>query len=205
MRHRYGVNETIALIFLSAIVFISCKETIEKTDALHALDSLSTQTAYDMKVYETTFGKISMRAEAPIMETYSLLPDPYEIFPQGIMVMTYTPEGLLETELTANMAIHKTKSNQERWEAYGNVVIINHIKEETITTDTLFYDIAEKRIYTHAFVKMISPQGLLQGYGLESDERANNFDILRPFDSFGVITRDTVAPAHSPPPLPSIL
>ena len=205
MQHTFGVTKLIALIFLSAITFITCKETIETTDALHAVDSLSTQTAYDMKVYETKFGKISLRAEAPIMETYSLLPDPYEIFPKGIMVTTYNPEGLLETEITANMAIHKTKSNQERWEAYGNVVIINHIKEETITTDTLYWDMADQRIYTHAFVKMVSPQGLLQGFGLESDERATNWNILRPFDSFGVLTRDTITTEYASPPPPVIL
>jgi LPS export ABC transporter protein LptC len=174
-------------------MFISCNESIEKTAALISVDSLSTQTVRDMNAMETKYGKISGRLEAPLMEVYALLAEPYEIFPQGIKVMGYTPEGQLETEITANIAIHRTKSDQERWELYGNVVIINHLKNETITTDTLYWDRARQLIYTHAFVKMVSPQGLLQGFGMESDERATNASIMRPFDSYGVMVRDSVA------------
>ena len=183
----------IALFFLSAIVFISCKESIEKTEVLSCVDSLSTQTVRNMNLTETKFGKISVRMEAPLMESYSLLNEPYEIFPEGIRVLGYTPEGYLETEIRANTAIHKTKSDRESWEAYGNVVIVNYLKNETITTDTLFWDRVRQRIYTHAFVKMISPQGMIQGYGMESDERATNAWILRTFDSYGVMVRDTLS------------
>jgi len=178
---------------LSAIVFISCKESIEKTEALSAVDSLSTQTVHKMNMVETKFGKVSLRAEAPLMESYSLLTEPYEIFPQGIRVMAFTPEGILETEMTANLAIHRTKSDKESWEAYGNVVIVNHLKNETITTDTLYWDRAGQRFYTHAYVKIVSPQGMLQGYGMESDERATNAWIRRTFDSYGIMNRDTKA------------
>ena len=186
-------KSTVALFFLSATLFISCKESIEKTAALSFVDSLSTQTVRDMKAIETRFGKLYGSLEAPLMEAYTLLAEPYEIFPKGIKIMGYTPEGQLETEITANRAIHRTKTSQERWEVYGNVVIINHIKNETMTTDTLYYDIANERIYTHSFVKMLSPQGLMQGYGMESDQRANSWVILRPFDSYGVVVRDTVS------------
>ena len=197
MRQLFGAGNSslyiVALSFLSATLFISCKESIDKTDALHALDSLSTQTVRDMNAIETRFGKVYGRMEAPLMETFALLAEPYEIFPHGIKIMGYTLEGELESEITANRAIHKTKSDNERWEAYGNVVIINHIKDERMTTDTLYWDKANHRIYTHSYVKMISPQGLMQGFGMESDERANNWMILRPFDSYGVVVRDTVS------------
>ena len=189
----------IALYALGAILFISCKESIEKTDALNALDSLSTRTVHNMKVVETKFGRVTQSLEAPLMESYSLLPEPFEIFPDGIKVLGYTPEGVMETEITANVAIHRTKSDQERWEAYGNVVVINHLKEERLLTDTLYWDIVKQRFYTHVFVKMFSPQGLMQGYGMEADERAQNIVILNPFDSYGVVQRDTVEQA--PPPV----
>ncbi|MCL2727178.1 MAG: LPS export ABC transporter periplasmic protein LptC [Bacteroidales bacterium] len=193
MRPPFGAGfYRVALLFLGATLFISCKDSIEKTDALGAIDSISTQTVRNMRGIETKFGKVSIRLEAPLMETYSLLAEPFEIFPQGIRIEGYTPEGELESEITAKMAIHKTKSNQERWEAYGNVVIINHIKNETLKTDTLYWDRVSRRIYTHAFVRLLSPQGMLQGYGMESDERASDATILNPFDSYGIMARDTL-------------
>ena len=36
-----------------------------------------------------------------------------------------------------------------------------------------------------------SPDGYMQGYGMESDQRARNSIILRPFDSYGVIVQDS--------------
>ena len=192
MRQMIGAICWVALMLMGAIPFISCKESIEKTDALDVTDSLSTQTGYNMKMVETRFGKVYGSLEAPLMKTYSLLAEPFEIFPNGIKVEGYTPEGQLETEITANVAIHRIQSGRERWEAYGNVVIINHIKNETVKTDTLYWDQVNKRIYTHCFVKMTSPQGLIQGFGMESDERASDVTILRMFDNYGIVVRDTV-------------
>jgi len=188
MRPLFGKGGLIYLLLLfGATTLISCKEKIEKTDALHATDSISTQTVHNMDLIETKYGRVHLRLQAPLMENYSLVAEPFEIFQRGLKVQGYTPEGVLETEITADRAIHQTTNSRERWEAYGNVVIVNHIKNETIQTDTLYWDRANQRIYTNSFVKMFSPQGLMQGYGMESDERAGNSWILRPFDSYGVV------------------
>ena len=202
MRHPFGAGKIcfymVALPFLSATLFFSCKESIEKTDALAATDSISTQTVYNMNAIETKFGKIHGRLQAPLMEHYSLLANPFRIFPKGVKIEGFTPDGQLEIEMTADMAIRWEKSSEERWEAYGNVVIINHLKNETFKTDTLYGDIANDRYYTHAYVRMISPQGFLQGYGMESDGRMSNAEIFNPFNSYGVMARDTTAQAPTP-------
>ena len=140
MRQGLGARTpTVALIIMSATALFSCKESIETTDAIGSADSLSTQTIYEMNLLRSEYGQIRSQVQAPLMENYSLLPEPYEIFPQGIKVTGYTPEGLLESEITAQWAIHKIGS-QERWEAYGDVVVINFITEERIETDTLYWE-----------------------------------------------------------------
>jgi hypothetical protein len=58
-------------------------------------------------------------------------------------------------------------------------------------TDTLYWDQAKKEIWTECYVKMYSPDGFMQGYGMRSDERARNSTILRPFNSFGVLVQDS--------------
>ena len=79
-----------------------------------------------------------------------------------------------------------TTEKNESWSAFGNVVIINHIKGEKMETDTIYWNKEEKQIYTDCYVKMTSDSGLLQGYGMTSDERARNSVILRPFDWYAV-------------------
>ena len=58
-------------------------------------------------------------------------------------------------------------------------------------TDTLYWNREEKKIYTDCYVRLYSPQGFMQGYGMESDERARDAQLLRPFDGYGIISNDT--------------
>ena len=187
MRQEFGAKNSlihmVALILMGATVLFSCKESIEKMGAIEGTDSLSTQTTYEMNGVRSEYGMVQMSLEAPLMENYTLLPEPFEIFPQGIRITGYTAEGLLESEITAQRAVHKTGS-QDRWEGYGNVVIINFITEERVETDTLYWDKSRaKPIYTHAFIKYYSPDRFIQGIGFESDERLNNFELFNPFYS----------------------
>ena len=188
---RYAALWTVALLLMSATALFSCKESIEKMNAIGNADSLSTQTTYQMNGVRSEFGQVRMRFEAPLMENYSLLPDPFEIFPQGIKITGYTSEGLLESEVTAQKAIHKTGDN-DRWEGYGNVVLINYITKERVETDTLYWDRSrEKPVYTDAFIKYYAPDRFIQGIGFESDEKLNNFELFNPFYSH-FIWRDSL-------------
>ena len=74
---------------------------------------------------------------------------------------------------------------------FGDVVIMNYINGQKMETDTLYWDRYGHRIFTHCFVKMSSPQGFMQGYGMESDEMARHAQILRPFDSFSRLEEDS--------------
>jgi hypothetical protein len=107
----------------------------------------------------------------------------------------------LETQIESDVAKHtsfKGKDNKkETWEAFGNVVITNFKKGERLETDTLYWNREAGIIHTHTLVKMFSPQGFMQGYGMESDEMARNAHILKPFDSYGVISRDSSAVAYT--------
>lgn len=77
--------------------------------------------------------------------------------------------------------------------AYGNVVINNYIKGEKMVTDTLYWDRINKKIYTKCLVKLTTPDLFMQGYGMESDDMARNAEILQPFDSYAVVSRDSLA------------
>ena len=63
-------------------------------------------------------------------------------------------------------------------------------------TDTIFWDQSEKKIYTHCYVKLTSPDGMTQGVGMESDEMARNAYLLSPFDSYGLISNDSTSVSY---------
>ena len=174
-----------------AFVVYSCKGKLAEAEQLN-LSETPVQVVDDMFMQQTENGMVKMRAEAPRMEKYEKDTLDYELFPEGFSVYGYTDEGLLETKIVADNARHlKYKDGRESWEAFGNVVIRNLIKQETMETDTLYWDQKNEKIYTHRYVKMYSPQGFMQGYGMESDQRARDSRIFNPFNSYGFVVQDT--------------
>lgn len=183
----------VAGILILATFLISCKRKLPQIDQTD-ISSLPMQSIEDMRAVQTENGRIKMRMEAARMDRYENDKEEtsYELFPIGFIVYGYNDAGDLETEIVADQAKHTTTKSGEKWEAYDNVVITNFLKQEKMETDTLYWDRENQRIYTHCFVKMTSPDGFMQGWGMESDEMARNAVVIKPFDSHGIIKKDTL-------------
>ncbi|MBP5505374.1 MAG: hypothetical protein J6X89_04660 [Bacteroidales bacterium] len=153
------------------------------------------QSVRGMQVAEYNKADLNMQMRTRAMDTYKYVKDSVsltrEVYSEGFEVYLYNEDGLLESQLVAEGAEHITARRRDDWKAFGNVNILNHIKGERIITDTVYWDKEKEQIYTHCYVVMTSPQGKLQGYGLTSDQRANSSTILRPFDSYGRVVKDS--------------
>ncbi|MBP9992177.1 MAG: LPS export ABC transporter periplasmic protein LptC [Bacteroidales bacterium] len=185
---RFDKISAIAATCLAAIVlFQGCSPKEEEP-----IDFSVTpvQTVDSMVVLRADNGNASMRMTAPLMERYAYRADSvdvsFELYKGGFNVYAYTADGELETTIVAQEARHNTASDAESWCAYGDVVIINHLEGQKIETDTLYWNREEQSIYTDCYVKLTSYSGMMQGYGMTSDERARNSIILKPFDSYSV-------------------
>ena len=177
----------------AAVAFIvySCKGKLAEAESLN-LDETPVQIVDDMFIIQSKNGVVQMRAEAGVMEKYEKDSLSYELFPDGFSVYGFNEEGLLETEIVADNAKHmKHLNGEESWEAFGNVVVKNLIKQEVMETDTLYWDQKNEKIYTHCYVRLYSPDGFMQGYGMESDQRARNSVIFKPFNSYGIVVQDS--------------
>ena len=153
------------------------------------------QTVDDMFAVQTKNGVVVMRIEADKMLRYETDTTTMELFPDGFSVYSYTDDGLLETIMLSDQARHITfkSSNGEEWQAFGNVSIQNIIKRETMETDTIYWDQRVHQIYTDCYIRMYSPDGFMQGYGMRSDDKARNAIIKKPFNSYSVVVKDTTA------------
>ena len=181
-----------ATAFAVAFVVFSCKGKLSEAEHLN-LDETPGQTIENMFFVQTENGIVKNRIEAPVMERYDNDSMAVELFPEGVKVYGYEEGNKLESIIVAKAARHDKfkKTGEEKWGAYGDVVIRNVIKQERMETDTLYWDQAKHEIFTHCYVKMSSPQGYMQGYGMRSDEMARNAIILRPFDSYGLMKEDS--------------
>ncbi|MBR1706011.1 MAG: LPS export ABC transporter periplasmic protein LptC [Bacteroidales bacterium] len=186
------IFRTTATALAVAFVVYSCKGRLSVADRLD-LDETPLQTVDSMFFVQTENGRLKMRVEAPVMEVYDKDTCSYDLFPQGLSVYGYAEDGSLETTIVSREARHdKSKvTDAEQWSAFGHVVIRNIIKQETMETDTIYWDRKNQEIYTDCYIKMYSPSGYMQGYGMRSDEMARNSIIMRPFNSYGVVEQDS--------------
>lgn len=163
-------NQNGSVLWIATIA-VSCANKLRSVDADQVL-SAPTQVIVDMDAAQTQNGVVQMRLVAPRMERYGQGPDEsMELFPEGINVLAYNEDGLLETQIVSEKAEHTVSGETEQWSAYGNVVITNYLEGQRLMTDTLYWDRERQKIYTDCYVRLYSPQGFMQGYGMESDER----------------------------------
>ena len=181
-----------AFAVASVVYSCSCSSNLGIAASLD-LDETPVQTVDNMFVVHSENGILQMRMEADLMERYDRDSMTYELFPEGFAVYGYNEEGLLETEIISDNARHEkyTEDDRDTWQAFGNVKVKNIINKEILETDTLYWDRKNQKIYTDCYVKMHSPDGFIQGYGMESDERARNTIILKPFDNYAFVVQDS--------------
>jgi LPS export ABC transporter protein LptC len=180
---------TVAFTFVIATFVVSCSN--KKKDKQLDLSKIPIQTIDSMYAVQSNEGVLQMRMFAPLMQKFENTKESYDLFPKGFYVYGYEKNGNLETSIVSKVAKHTTRQKEEKWSAYGNVVITNYIKGEKIETDTIYWDREQHKIFTDCFVKLYSQMGYMQGYGLESDEMARNAIILKPFDSYGIVIQDS--------------
>mgnify|MGYP006337908873 FL=1 len=174
-----------------AFVVYSCKGKLAEAEVLNLAET-PVQVVDDMFMQQTENGMVKMRAEAPRMEKYEKDSLDYELFPEGFFVYGFDETGKLETEIVADNARHqKFEDGRESWEAFGNVVVKNLIKQEVMETDTLYWDQKNEKIYTHCYVRMYSPDGFMQGYGMESDQRARSTILFNNFNNYAIVVKDS--------------
>ncbi len=180
-----------------ASILLSCDRGIGEAEKLD-LSRTPMQVIDDMFAVQTKNGSVEMRLEAPVMEHYDAEDESRDEFPRGISVFAYTEDGLLESVIIADNARHivpkaSSEKEDEVWEAFGNVILHNVIKQETMETDTLYWDQTREEVYTDCYVKMYSPDGFAQGYGMRSDDHMRNAKLFNPFDGYVVTVQDTTA------------
>ena len=186
------IFKTTATALAVAFVVFSCKGNLSEAEKLD-LSETPLQRVDSMFFIQTENGRLKMRVESPVMEVYDHDSVSFELFPEGLSVFGYAEDGSLETTIRSRKARHdiNRKSGDEKWSAFGNVVVRNIIKQETMESDTIYWDQKKKEIWTDCYIKMYSRSGFMQGFGMRSDEMARNAIILRPFNSYGVVEQDS--------------
>ncbi len=161
---------------LTGLIFIEgCGNTSERIDLLaHPLTGPSLSTK-NVEVVFSDSGKVQAKLYSILLNQYSN-PESYMEFPKGFRVVMY--DSALRVETTISASYGKRIDRTRIMEARGNVVVRNESKNQQLNTEQLTWDENRKTIYSHLPVKITTPDKILYGDGLESNESFTRYEFL---------------------------
>lgn len=141
-----------------------------------SLDTLASEIIHDATIIYSDSGNLVAILYAPLLEHYSVK-DPYIELKEGVKVDFYDSTKTVSSFLTADYAI--SYEAQDKMIARKDVVMINN-KNEKINTEVLVWDRRKAQIYSNEFVKITTEDKIILGEGFISDERFDNWKIIKP-------------------------
>jgi len=164
-------------ILLLWITFLGCRREIEITQTQVDTAQQALMTATDIDVIFSDSGYLQARVTGPVVNRYEG-ENVWLEFPQGFQADMFDSAQRLETTITADYG--KRMESTKIMEARGNVVVRNEFKNEQLNTEVLIWNELRHTISTDSPVKITTPDKVLYGTGLESNETFTNYRILKP-------------------------
>lgn len=167
---------TRTFLFFCAIAIVivpGCVNDPAKVNSITRKNKLPVLTEHNVDALYSDSAKLKFHITAPQVDEYEGL-SPYQEMMKGVKLEIYNDSGKVDSYLTANYAIRKTKENI--MEAKNNVVVIN-TKGEKLNTEDLIWDGTKRRIHTDAYVTITTKEQVIYGTGLDSDERFEEYEI----------------------------
>ena len=109
--------------------------------------------------------KLMIRMKAPVQQEFE---SGDGIFPKGFDVEFFQQPGKVTSTMRANYG--KQDKGRELYFAQGDVKVHNIQKGEMLETEELYWDRRRRTIYTDKFVKITTPNRVVTGQGLKSDQ-----------------------------------
>ncbi|MFN3530220.1 MAG: LPS export ABC transporter periplasmic protein LptC [Bacteroidia bacterium] len=156
------------------LILTACGNSEESLQKFASNEDYQKETGREVTLIYSDSAVIKTRITAPLM-IRTPGDNPYTEMPEGIRALFFDGEGNQNSVLTANRAIQYPKSGL--MEAHGNVVVVNELGD-TLYTEKLVWLESEERIYSDEFVRIVRPDEIIFGDGLESNQNFTRYKIL---------------------------
>lgn len=173
------------LLFVAAFFAVACSNDSVEVVALSKIPVVfPLNEQHGAHITYSDSGQKVLEIQAGLLQDYGNMDPAYVFFGDGITVNFYSANAKTATVLKADTARQLKK--EDVWGIGGNVIVTNG-KGERMTTELLFWDKKEARLYSDAKVQILSDGQLIRGKGFEADQ---SFDTYRIYEVQGEITVD---------------
>lgn len=158
------------LLLCLIVLFTSCRKSQD-------IESVATyegpfMEAYNIETLYSDSAVLRIRLKSP--EQLELKSGDRE-FPKGLYIEFFDETGKKSATLKSNRGTYKKEENL--YIVRGNVIANNIVEEQTLHTEELNWDPETKKVYTDKFVRIVSPEQIITGTGLDANEDFSEYTI----------------------------
>lgn len=168
------------IVAISAIISSSsCKDEKKNfVDDIENATETPTMLTRNVETFISDSGVTRYRITADIWYVYDEAKEPRWTFPKGLFLEQFDNDFRQNSKVNCDSAIYF--SDKKLWRLDGDVVMVN-VARDSFLTKQLFWDQRTKRIYSDtAFIRIVSKDRTIEGYGFSSNEQMTDYSIKRP-------------------------
>ena len=179
-REKGGLTYGSIVIGFFVILMISACQTKVSTDIPAELlndTKMQDMEATNFETFYSDSGVVKYHLQAPKLLVYDDGKQPYKDFPDGFIMQRYDLNRKIISQMSGNHG--KYFEHEKRWEASGNVVLINS-EGDTLRSEELKYNQVEDLIYSDQFVSIVKGGQNINGSGgFKSDTQMTKWAFLK--------------------------
>ncbi len=165
----------ISLLLL--LIMSACNEKAEMTEKASPKEDDPLMSARNIEVLFSDSGRVTARLSGALLNRYGG-EYPYLDFPKGFKIYLYDSTRRVSSTISGNHGMRREMART--MEAWGNVVVRNESKQEQLNTEHLVWDENQHRIWSDVKVKITTPDKILFGDGMSSNEAFTEYAIKNP-------------------------
>lgn len=155
-------------VVLMVLFLAACapdKSSFPQEDFETAIDY---EVADDVVIWYTDSAELKAKITGKTLRRFIDRIKPFDEFSNGVVVDFFDKNGEPESQMLSDYAIRYDK-DELIVARDSNGVILSNEKGDSLISSELVWDSGEDRIYTHRFVKIITPTRIIWGQGFESN------------------------------------
>jgi LPS export ABC transporter protein LptC len=164
-------KQPILILFLGLFFFgiLSCKDKVVEKEINYSGPNL------EVENIELSYGD-SARVAVKMKTALELdLQNQDKVYPKEVRLYFYDDAGAESTTIRSDSG--RYFKNQNHYKLMGNVLIIDKIKNQNLTTTELIWSQDKKIIYTHKPVDLNTPTQVLHGMGMQANQDFTEYSL----------------------------
>jgi LPS export ABC transporter protein LptC len=159
----------IFIIILGNFAFFSCKERMAEKDVNYLGPMLEIE---NMELGYSDSARIMVKMKTALELD---LQNKDRVYPKEVKLFFYDKLGVESTTIRSDSGRYINTENH--YKLMGNILIVDKLKNQNLTTTELIWAPDKKIIYTHKPVDMVTPSQTIHGMGLQANQDFTQYSL----------------------------